>query len=489
MDWASRSAYDGWVDLSPTLRAQLDGLSPYIDDPDVDEVLVAAPDRVFIRRGRQQQSAAISISERWIRSLADRLSRGLGRRSDDSAPAVIAGRLPPDLSVVVIGGPHAGACPKIRFVREAGVPRTLETMTAAGALNAAQAESLRRTVDARRTVIFVGPNGVDGREWVEALARQWHDKSRVVALADKAAAEVSEGVAHLTVDLEEGFEAALAVDPDVLVLPDPLPRVWATLTEAGRPFVATLEAPDPRTAVERMIAWVLTSGPTLSRAAAEALVTASVDRIAMLSIGASSARSSLEGQWRARIVSGRVSLERVEPSESSVAAALGMANGARRASIGGRSPRAAVADPERTPTRVHGESDRFGLLTPIDARAGDWGDGRALDTPDPVAAAAGKSSLGASSPARGLSTDAHEHPTKAALSPAEPGPFGDGLHEGQAPRGDAIGAGRRDAEWIASNSKSVGRHAPPRADQRVGATAPRATTAPGSRWGFGPVSR
>ena len=70
------------MELSPTLRAQLDVLQPYLDDEGVSEILVAGPDRVFVTRSGRSQRVELALPDRQIRALADRLLRALGSRAD-----------------------------------------------------------------------------------------------------------------------------------------------------------------------------------------------------------------------------------------------------------------------------------------------------------------------------------------------------------------------------------------------------------------------
>lgn len=258
------------MELSPTLRAQLDVLQPYLDDEGVSEILVAGPDRVFVTRSGRSQRVELALPDRQIRALADRLLRALGSRAD--RVELRAGRLGDDLEVAVIGGPRADRCPVIRVQRAATPAGVLLELTAEGGLTAEGERRLADTVHARRAVVVVGPFGAPRARVVLALARSWHVVGRVIALEHEGGSVAQADVADLVLPIDGPVEAALAAAPDVLVTLDPPARLWTGLLTAGRPFVATLEAPDGRTGLERMVALALAGDARLSRSAAEALV-------------------------------------------------------------------------------------------------------------------------------------------------------------------------------------------------------------------------
>ncbi|SCG02218.1 pilus assembly protein CpaF [Streptomyces sp. MnatMP-M17] len=79
------------------LRSELVGtgpLEPLLADPSVTDVLVSAPDRVWVDRGGGLELTAVSFADAAsVRRLAQRLAAVAGRRLDDARPWVDA-RLP-----------------------------------------------------------------------------------------------------------------------------------------------------------------------------------------------------------------------------------------------------------------------------------------------------------------------------------------------------------------------------------------------------------
>jgi pilus assembly protein CpaF len=79
---AARSVYDAVAGFGP--------LQPYLDDPEVEEIWVNDPGRVFIaRRGRSELTTTI-LRATEIRDLVEKMLKTSGRRVDLSTPFVDA---------------------------------------------------------------------------------------------------------------------------------------------------------------------------------------------------------------------------------------------------------------------------------------------------------------------------------------------------------------------------------------------------------------
>ncbi len=73
--------------------AELTGLGPLqplLDDPSVEEIWINGPDRVFVARDGVSQRLAMTLGERDVRDLVERMLQSTGRRVDLSSPFVDA---------------------------------------------------------------------------------------------------------------------------------------------------------------------------------------------------------------------------------------------------------------------------------------------------------------------------------------------------------------------------------------------------------------
>ncbi|MGN6326856.1 CpaF family protein [Pseudolysinimonas sp.] len=65
-------------------------LQPYLDDPEVEEVWINSPDRIFVARDGVSERVPLTLSETEVRDLVERMLQSTGRRVDLSSPFVDA---------------------------------------------------------------------------------------------------------------------------------------------------------------------------------------------------------------------------------------------------------------------------------------------------------------------------------------------------------------------------------------------------------------
>ncbi|CAM5491457.1 hypothetical protein SBADM41S_00927 [Streptomyces badius] len=144
------------------LRGELVGtgvLEPLLADPEVTDVLVSAPDRVWVDRGGGLQLTGVTFPDAAaVRRLAQRLAAVAGRRLDDARPWVDA-RLPDGTRMHAVLPPVAVAstCLSLRVVR----PRafSLAELVDAGTVPPGGDRILRALVEARISYVISGGTG------------------------------------------------------------------------------------------------------------------------------------------------------------------------------------------------------------------------------------------------------------------------------------------------------------------------------------------
>jgi hypothetical protein len=65
-------------------------LQPYFDDPEIEELWINAPDRVFIARNGVTERTTLELTDAQVRDLVERMLQSSGRRVDLSSPFVDA---------------------------------------------------------------------------------------------------------------------------------------------------------------------------------------------------------------------------------------------------------------------------------------------------------------------------------------------------------------------------------------------------------------
>jgi pilus assembly protein CpaF len=134
-------------------------LEPLLADPDVTDVLVSAPDQVWVERGGQLHRTEVRFADPdAVRRLAQRLALTAGRRLDDAAPFVDA-PLPGGVRLHAVLPPIAAGCTciSLRVLRPA--THGLEALQQAGSVSPQAGALLRAIVTARLAFLVVGGTG------------------------------------------------------------------------------------------------------------------------------------------------------------------------------------------------------------------------------------------------------------------------------------------------------------------------------------------
>ncbi|WP_338698823.1 TadA family conjugal transfer-associated ATPase [Streptomyces sp. Q6] len=171
------------------LRSELVGagpLEPLLADASVTDVLVSAPDQVWVDRGRGLELTGVTFeSVSAVRRLAQRLAAVVGRRLDDARPWVDA-RLPDGTRLHAVLPPIAVGCTclSLRVVR----PRafTLDELVAAGTVPPGGDRVLRALLDARLSYLISGGTGSGKTTLLSALLGLVGRDERIVLAEDSA---------------------------------------------------------------------------------------------------------------------------------------------------------------------------------------------------------------------------------------------------------------------------------------------------------------
>ncbi|WP_370218705.1 TadA family conjugal transfer-associated ATPase [Kitasatospora sp. GAS1066B] len=225
---------DDLLDTVSTLRAELVGAGPLealLGAPDVTDVLVNAPDEVWVDRGSglcREPSVRFPDVEA-VRHLAHRLATAAGRRLDDARPWVDA-RLPDGTRLHAVLPPIAAGCTHISLRISRQKPFEMAELEAAGALGPTAAELLGAVVRARLSLLISGGTGSGKTTLLAALLGLVGRAERIVIAEDSAELRPShphvvrlqsrppnqEGLGELT--LRDLVRQALRMRPDRLVV-------------------------------------------------------------------------------------------------------------------------------------------------------------------------------------------------------------------------------------------------------------------------------
>jgi pilus assembly protein CpaF len=165
------------------------GLGPLellLADESITEIMVNAPDTIFVERhGRVSRVARRFSSDHALRGVIERIVAPLGRRIDEAVPMVDA-RLPDGSRVNIVIPPLAigGAAVTIRrFGRQRLVAADLIRL---GSLSADMLEFLQLCIEQRRNLIVSGGTGSGKTTLLNILSALINRSERIVTLEDSA---------------------------------------------------------------------------------------------------------------------------------------------------------------------------------------------------------------------------------------------------------------------------------------------------------------
>ncbi|MGU3502208.1 TadA family conjugal transfer-associated ATPase [Mycobacterium sp. C31M] len=176
-----------------TLQTELTGagiLDPLLRAPGTTDVLVTAPDAVWIDDGDGLRRSTIRFAdEDAVRRLAQRLALAAGRRLDDSQPWVDAqltclGADTVRLHAMLPPVAAAGTCISLRVLRPAG--QDLPALIAAGAIPAPAADLLAQIIGARLAFLICGGTGAGKTTLLSAVLGTVADGERIICVEDAA---------------------------------------------------------------------------------------------------------------------------------------------------------------------------------------------------------------------------------------------------------------------------------------------------------------
>ena len=168
---ATRSVYDAVAGFGPLQR--------YLDDPEIVEVWINEPGRVFVARHGSSELTTTILDEGQVRDLVEKMLKSTGRRVDMSSPFVDA-RLP-DGSRLHVVIPEITKCHwsvNIRkFVLSAN---TLDELVALGTLTGQAARFLEAAVVAGLNIIVAGGTQAGKTTLLNCLAGAVPARERVI---------------------------------------------------------------------------------------------------------------------------------------------------------------------------------------------------------------------------------------------------------------------------------------------------------------------
>jgi pilus assembly protein CpaF len=159
-------------------------ISGLLNDPEVTEVMVNGPTRVYIERnGKIVKSGASFIDENHLKRIIEKIVAQVGRRVDESNPMVDA-RLPDGSRVNAVISPLAIGGPFLTIRKFAKDPFTVEDLINFGSFSRTVAQFLDACVKGRLNVIVSGGTGTGKTTALNVLSSFIPHDERIVTVED-----------------------------------------------------------------------------------------------------------------------------------------------------------------------------------------------------------------------------------------------------------------------------------------------------------------
>ncbi len=283
-------------------------LQPYLDDPEIEEIWVNAPTRVFVARNGVAELTSTVIPVDELRDLIDRMLQSTGRRVDVSSPFVDAS-LPDGSRLHVVIPEIARRYPSINIRKFGRRMRDLNALVDAGSLTAEAAAMLRSAVVAGANVLVSGATHTGKTTMVTALLATIGARERIVTVEETFELDVVardvvalqcrqpslEGTGEIT--LRRLVKEALRMRPDRLVVGEVREAEALELIIAlnsGVPGMCTIHANSARDALVKLSTLPLLAGRNIDASFVVPTIASTIDLVVHLEMTAHGKRRVAE---------------------------------------------------------------------------------------------------------------------------------------------------------------------------------------------------
>ncbi|KPL84050.1 type II secretion system protein E [Thermanaerothrix daxensis] len=254
-------------------------LQPLIDDPEISEIMVNGPKKVYIeRQGKIIRTNITFANDEQVIRLIEKIVLPLGRRIDADSPTVDA-RLPDGSRVNAVIPPVAIDGPTITIRKFQKDKLTVDQLIALGSLTPGMAEFIRACVVARFNIIISGGTGSGKTTLLNVLSSFIPADERIITIEDAAELKLqqehvvrletkppdSEGKGAITV--RDLVRNALRMRPDRIVVGEVRGGEALDMLQAMNTghdgSLTTLHANSPRDAISRLETMCLMAGMDL----------------------------------------------------------------------------------------------------------------------------------------------------------------------------------------------------------------------------------
>ena len=254
-------------------------LEPFLRDPEITEIMVNGPDRLYVERaGRLHLVAAAFVDEAHLRRTIDKIVAQVGRRVDESSPMVDA-RLPDGSRINAVVAPVAVDGSLLTIRKFATDPYEADDLVGFGTMTPELAELLRGCVLARLNILVSGGTGAGKTTTLNVLSSFIPSDERIITIEDAAELQLHQDhVLRLEarppniegrgeIRIRDLVRNALRMRPDRIVVGEVRDAAALDMLQAMNTghdgSISTVHANSPRDVLARVETMVLMAGMEL----------------------------------------------------------------------------------------------------------------------------------------------------------------------------------------------------------------------------------
>jgi pilus assembly protein CpaF len=270
-------------------------IQPLLDDPDVSEVMVNGPKKVFIEKnGKLTKSGVTFDDDDHVLRIIDRIILPLGRRVDADTPTVDA-RLPDGSRVNAVVRPVSIDGPSITIRKFKKDKLSIQQLIDYGSLTPNMAEFIRACVLAHLNIVISGGTGSGKTTLLNVLSSYIPEEERIITIEDAAELQLQQDhvlrmetkVANVdgrgVVSIRDLVRNSLRMRPDRIIVGECRGGEALDMLQAMNTghdgSLTTLHANSPRDAISRMETMVLMAGMDLPLKVVRQQISSAVDLI------------------------------------------------------------------------------------------------------------------------------------------------------------------------------------------------------------------
>jgi len=279
--------------FSETVRSFLSPVIPYLDDPDVTEIMINSPTEIWVeKKGRVEKTDAAFDSHDSLMSAVVNISQFVQRRINAEQPTMDA-RLPDGSRIHIILPPcsRKGVCMSVRKFSEDAL--TVGKLVEFGSITQDAVDFLRACVVMKKNIIVSGGTGSGKTSLLNAISSLVPNNERIIVIEDSAELQLQQD--HILpletkmadrhgrgeVTIRDLLKSTLRLRPDRIIIGEirggeALDLLQAMNTGHGGTMV-TIHANSPLDALSRLETLSLFSGIELPLSAIRAQIASAID--------------------------------------------------------------------------------------------------------------------------------------------------------------------------------------------------------------------